>query len=58
MSPCILAGVPLAMTPKIKTPVKPGAHRVKFMHPELGQKEVPVNVGAGETKPVFVKLQQ
>jgi len=57
-SSCFLDGVPLGMTPKIKTPVKPGAHRVKFMHPELGQKEVPVNVGAGETKPVFVKLQQ
>jgi hypothetical protein len=38
--------------------VKPGSHRVKFMHPELGQKEVGVSVGAGETKPVFVKLQQ
>lgn len=57
-SSCFLDGVPLGMTPKIKTPVKPGSHRVKFMHPELGQKEVSVAVGAGETKPVFVKLQQ
>jgi hypothetical protein len=44
------------MTPRPKMTVKPGGHRVKFMHPELGVREIGVNVGPGETKPVFLKF--
>jgi hypothetical protein len=57
-SSAFLDGVPLGMTPRPKMTVKPGGHRVKFMHPELGVREIGVNVGPGETKPVFLKFPQ
>lgn len=55
-SSCFLDGVPLGMTPKIRQSVKPGAHRIKFMHPEAGTKEITVTAVAGQTVNAVLKL--
>ena len=55
-SSCFLDGVPLGMTPKIRQSVKPGSHRIKFMHPEAGTKEITVTAVAGQTVNAVLKL--
>ncbi len=56
-STCFLDGRALGSTPKVHTPVKPGAHTVKFVNSDEGlTKTVSVSVGAGETKPAVAKL--
>jgi hypothetical protein len=53
-----LDGKPLGQTPKVKVSVTPGAHTIMLINTEEGlKKTVPVNVKAGETKLVIVKLR-
>ena len=56
VSKVVLDGRPLGSTPKVGIVVPPGSHTVTFIHAEMGNKSVTVNVKAGETKTAAVKF--
>jgi hypothetical protein len=53
----VVDGRPLGTTPLTAVDVRPGAHSVTFIHPELGRRSVSVQVGAGQSKAVAVRFE-
>jgi len=53
----LLDGCLLGHTPQIKRPVTNGAHEVVFVHDERGRITKRVDVSAGKTQVVAVKLR-
>lgn len=52
----LLDGRPLGKTPRAGISAAAGSHRVTFIHPEHGRKEITVNVGAGKTATAAVRF--
>lgn len=52
----LLDGRPLGKTPRAGVSTAAGSHRVTFIHPEHGRKEITVNVAAGKTATAAVRF--